>query len=124
MSVVNAERASEGALKFKIEQVNDGVIADMTEAVATLRPQNPPLRIPNTVIQHVADFETRWRPILNYLELLKMAGDHISEVSHFFPFLFAKLDDMSRFTHLQSWPGVPSRSSRRFNHLFNSNLVD
>jgi hypothetical protein len=93
MSVLNAKGIAAGTLGFKMEQVASGAFADMKEAVpvaeAGMKQQqqfeesDKFAQTTNTAARHVSDFEARWRPILDHLELLKKAGDHISEVRYF-----------------------------------------
>jgi hypothetical protein len=93
MNIPHMAGTIEGTLKFKIERIVDGAIEDMKEAFAAAthgmhqrqhEDASTSARIGTATVRQVANFETRWRPVLDQLELLKKAGDHISEVSHFF----------------------------------------
>jgi hypothetical protein len=93
MSIPHTTGTTQGTLKFKIEQIADGAFADMKEAFAAANDgmnqhqqedASTSARIGTAAVRQLVDFETRWRPVLDQLELLKKAGDHISEVSHFF----------------------------------------
>jgi hypothetical protein len=93
MSILNAKGTAAGTLSFKIERVDNGAFADMKEVVpvaeAGMKQQqqfeesNTSARTTKTAARLVSDFEARWRPILDHLELLKKAGDHLSEVGYF-----------------------------------------
>jgi hypothetical protein len=99
MSVLNAKGIAAGTLIFKMEQVDSGAFADMKEAVpvaeAGMKQQqqfednDAFAQTTNTAARQLSDFEARWRPILDKLELLKTAGDHISEVRYSDISLFA-----------------------------------
>jgi hypothetical protein len=125
VSVLNAKGTAVGMLSFMMEQVNNGAFADMKEAVPIaeagmqqarqFEENDSPAQATRTAARHVSDFEARWRPILDHLELLKKAGDHISEVGYFDRVRFRVLS-MHRCIHLLSWRGVPLHSFRRFVH--------
>jgi hypothetical protein len=91
MTLLNTEGVARGTLRFKIEQISDGALADMNEAVLAAEKGIQQLQefegsnssglIHASAARHVSDFETRWRPLLAHLEILKDIGDHISSVS-------------------------------------------
>jgi hypothetical protein len=125
VNVMHAKGTALGTLNFKIELVDNGVFADMKEVVPIaeagvqqarkFEENDSSAHATKTAARHVSDFEARWRPILDHLELLRTVGDHISEVSYFLSPLFRILS-MLRCIRLQSWRGVPSLSFRRFVH--------
>jgi hypothetical protein len=79
-----------------------------------LEKTNLSARSTNTAARHVSNFETRWRPILDSLELLKKAGDHISEVSSRSP------QPSHPFT---IFLGAPIRKvSLEYHHLYSNGL--
>ena len=95
MNVLNTAGVAKGTLRFKMEHITDRTLADMKEAVPAaehdmrqlqqFEETNSVGRSTNIAARHISSFETQWRPILDYLGILKKAGDHISEVSYSLP---------------------------------------